>query len=301
MQIKKYHHCAGHQAAIYTLAKGKDANHVLTAGGDGWVVEWDTAAPDIGQLLAKVEGQLFSMSHLVDQALIVVGDMRGGLYWIDRNAPTNTKSVQEHQHGIFDILPLGSEQLLTAGGDGVVIRWSIVQKRPLESLQLSNKSLRCLALSSDEKLLAIGSSDGSIYLLDADSFQVLNTIVAAHLPSVFTLSFSPDGKYLYSGGRDAMLRIWDIWTTTPLQLEVPAHLYTVNHLAFSPNGRLFATASRDKTFKLWDTETNTLVKVVDTMRHGSHINSVNRLLWVHDGLLATCSDDRAMMLWEITL
>jgi WD40 repeat protein len=115
---------------------------------------------------------------------------------------------------------------------------------------------------------------------------------------VFSLAFSPDEQYLVSGGRDAMLRVWDV-NDQFTQLSVqPAHMYTINDLAFSPDGRFLITASRDRTIKCWDAQTFELLKVVDTLRYGSHPRSVNCLYWA-DQLLVSGGDDRQAMIWEI--
>ncbi len=47
-----------------------------------------------------------------------------------------------------------------------------------------------------------------------------------------------------------------------------------------------------------DSAESKLLKVVDTIRNGGHINSVNRLLWL-PGCLVSCSDDRTVMLWGV--
>ncbi|MBK7939593.1 MAG: hypothetical protein IPJ82_22020 [Lewinellaceae bacterium] len=94
------------------------------------------------------------------------------------------------------------------------------------------------------------------------------------------------------------MRVWDLENNFRLVSEQPAHLFTLNHIVFSPDGQFFATASRDKTIKIWDAATFQLLKVVDTIRNGGHINSVNRLLWL-PGCLVSCSDDRTVMLWWV--
>ena len=303
MKIEKIHTCTGHRAAVYALAPGKDERHFLSAGGDGWVAEWNLDNPEIGQLAASTEVQIFSLCSLPDGRL-VAGDMNGGVRWIDRSMPENTRNIQHHGKGTFDILAAGN-WVFTIGGDGILTRWDLEKSRSLESLQLSNQALRSISFSEKRKELSVGASDNSIYLLDVETFEIKHVVKNAHTNSVFAVAYSPDARYLLSGGRDAMLRVWDLENPqslnphlSPLTPEQPAHLFTLNHIVFSPEGNLFATASRDKTLKIWDAQTFQLLKVVDTIRYGGHINSVNRLLWLPDCLLS-CSDDRTVILWRM--
>lgn len=299
MKIEKIHTCTGHRAAVYALAPGKDERHFFSAGGDGWVAEWNLDDPETGQLAASSGTQIFSLCSLPDGRL-VAGDMNGGVRWIDRSAPDVTRNIQHHAKGTFDILAAGM-WVFTVGGDGILTRWDLEKGNSVESFQLSNQALRSISFSEKRKELAVGASDNSIYFLDAETFELRHTLKDAHTNSVFATAYSPDGGYLLSGGRDAMLRVWDLDLTphsSPLTPNFPAHLFTVNHIVFSPDGQFFATASRDKTLKIWDAGTFQLLKVIDTMRHGGHINSVNRLLWLPD-CLVSCSDDRSVMLWRV--
>lgn len=296
MKIEKTHTCTGHRAAIYALAAGKDERHFRSAGGDGWVVEWNLDDPETGRLVASVENRIFSLCTL-DSRRMIAGNMDGGVHWIDRDFPEATRNIQHHRKGVYDILPLG-EWVFTAGGDGMLTRWNMEKGSSVESFQLSAQALRAIAFSPERRELAVGASDHAIYLLDADTLELKRTLSGAHTNSVFTLAYTPDGRHLLSGGRDAMLRVWATDEDYRLVSEQAAHLFTINHINFSPDGRLFATASRDKTLKIWDAATFQLLKVVDTLRYGAHINSVNRLLWLPD-CLVSCSDDRTLMLWHI--
>jgi WD40 repeat protein len=285
----------GHQAAIYGLARGADDRHFLSAGGDGWITSWTLDTPDLGQLVARVEGQVFALASAPD-GLILAGDMIGGLHWVRPDDPVPTAGRQAHQKGIFAI-EIIDNQVLTAGGDGVLTRWRMDTQRATDSIHLSATALRAVGISTFRKTIAVGASDGSIYLLDLDTLSLKHTMRGAHNLSVFSVAWSPDGRYLLSGGRDALLQVWDAEQDFALVSSQAAHLFTINHLQFAPDGRHFATASRDKSIRIWDSTTWQLVKALDTVRDQGHLNSVNRLLWLPDQLLS-CSDDRTVIGWS---
>ena len=294
-QIARY---TGHRAALYALAPGRDDRHFLSAGGDGWITEWDIDAPEAGRVVANIETQVFSLCALDDPDRIVAGNMTGGLHWITRSKPDSTRNVQHHKNkGVYALRQHG-EYVFSAGGDGVLTRWSAAAGHALESIQLSNQALRCMDISAQRREIAVGASDHSLYLLDLDTFAVKKILPKAHGNSVFAVAYAPDGQHLLTGGRDAMLRVWDISSDLALVKEQAAHWFTLNHLVFSPDGTLFATASRDKTIKIWDAQDFNLLKVLDVQRFGSHANSVNQLLWLPEGLLS-CSDDRSVLRWFV--
>ena len=318
IDIKKIAHLTGHQGSVYTLTPSMTPQYFLSGGGDGWVVEWDLAKPEVGKLLAKVESNIFSLLFIKNKNLIIAGNRDGGIHFIDLNDTTQNKNVAHHSKGIYSIQIIDN-QLFTLGGEGVITRWSLGEKRALESFQLSSKSLRCVDYSPQRHEFAVGASDGNIYFLDEK--LTLKKIIKAHESSVFTLKYAPNAPYLLSGGRDALLNIWHLEADYQKINSTPAHNFTINDLTFHPqNPTLFATASRDKTIKIWQlNDLNlpeekqdivepappskmgvTLLKVLDTVRHGGHINSVNSLLWssYHNHLVSS-SDDRSIIVWEI--
>jgi WD40 repeat protein len=318
MDIKKIAQLTGHQAAVFAVGEGRTPQHIISGAGEGWLVEWDLATPDVGRLLAKVERNIFSLQFVKHQNRIVVGDMDGGVRFVNLDNPEKTLNIKHHSKGCFDIQLLNN-QLFTIGGEGTITRWSVEESRSLESLQLSAKSLRALDICVEKREIAIGASDGNVYFLDLDTFDLKKTIKAAHTNSVFAVRYTPDGTHLLTGGRDAFLSLWqlDRVENTPV-FTAPAHLFTLNSIAFHPTSpRLFATASRDKTIKIWQFEVPSLtfegmndfklqtsnfklLKVIDTIRLGCHIRSVNRLFWSpFEDYLISVSDDRSLMVWAI--
>jgi len=288
----------GHRASIYTLVQGNSSSEFLSGGGDGWVVHWDLANTEKAKVLAKVEGNIFSLLYVPEKQLLLAGNMYGGLHWISLDEKQDLRNIAHHKNGIYDIRYVNNH-IYTAGGDGKLSKWESEVMRPIETFQLTAESLRSLAYNEARQEWAVGASDNAIYLLDND-LNIKKRIENAHENSVFTVKYSPDGKYLLSGSRDAHLKVWDIANDFKLKSAQPAHWFTVNDIVYHPEGHLFATASRDKTIKIWAADTFKLLKVIDTARNGCHINSVNKLLWTaHENMLISCSDDRTIMLWHV--
>jgi WD40 repeat protein len=301
MEVKKIATLTGHNASVFKVIEGKTPQHLLSADGAGWIVEWDLADPEIGRLIAKAEGNIFALAFLKEKNILLAGTMYGGVHWLNLNDTSLNKSIAQHEKGVFGI-EIVENDVFTIGGEGTITRWSSATQRTVESHQLSQQPLRAIAYSAVRDELAIASSDRTIYFLDR-KLNLKRKIHQAHHHSVFSVCYSPDGKLLWSGGRDAHLNIWNI-ENDEIQLvsSQPAHFFTINAIAYSLDQTYVITGSRDKTIKIWDAATFELLKVVDTLRNGGHINSVNSLLASpYNNYIVSGSDDRRVMVWEAYL
>lgn len=303
LNVHKRHHLSGHNAAIFGLQPGWEADTFLSAAGDGWIVSWNLQAPDPGRLIARVEEQIFSLARLPAERVLIAGTLSGGVHWIDLEQPERTRNIAHHHRGTFDLLTT-EYGVFSVGGDGLLSAWSTSERRARESLRLSHQALRCLDYSPARDELAVGSSDHNIYLLDAKRMSLRATLPGAHANSVFSLRYHPNGRYLLSGGRDAHLRIWDLeGGSGPTEISAQAaHWFTINAIVFSPDHRWFATGSRDKSIKIWDSQSFELLKVVEIVRSAGHRNSVNTLLWhPRQQQLISAGDDRSIIIWDIAV
>lgn len=297
MEIKLGNKLIGHKGSIYTLAYDISRHHLLSGGGDGWLVSWPEGQKD-GKLIADVGDQIFSLLYLAEQDRLAAGSMSGDLYWVSENAAASAQKKLFHKRGIYDLLKYDGV-LISAGGDGRLGFWNLDTRDIDESVSLSHKSLRCLALSPSSTRLAVGSSDGCIYILKCLDWSVSNVIENAHLPSVFTLGWL-DEQTLVSGGRDAHLKVWKLLNTSTPVIDLSAHWYTINHVLCHADVPIIATASRDKTIRIWHQDDFQLVMSLDASKSGGHINSVNRLAWSEDGSeLYAASDDATISVWTI--
>lgn len=107
----------------------------------------------------------------------------------------------------------------------------------------------CLAVSPDDRLIAVGDLTGEIAIVRASDLQIVRTI-EAHDNIVSSLAFSPDGTLLLSGSSDGTVKLFSVASGDEKDCE--SHGDWVRGVAFSPDGKYAASiAFSDKTVKVW--------------------------------------------------
>jgi hypothetical protein len=290
LQIERIDTFSGHRGPVYALEKGIDSLF-YSAGSDGWVVQWNLAKPDVGKVIAQVEGSVYAMK-LDTSGILWIGHNYEGIQGIQVDDQTQVFAIPTKGLSIFSITFVGSNAWI-GHNEGLITVVDLVTKSVIKHIKASSTSVRSFCVLADDRVAA-GYTDGFVRVFDAD-FQLIHTF-KAHDSSVFSLQSR--GGELYSVGKDARIKRWS--KDFQLLNEVIGHIYAIHDIQFSPDGKWFATASMDKTVKVWESETLTLLKVLDASRHGGHKNSVNKLIWSSfNDLLVSASDDKNLSIWKI--
>ena len=274
-------------------------NCFYSSGADGLIVEWQKDIKDGGKLIATIGKPVYSMLLDEESLQLLCGTSRGNLHIIDLKENKEIKNIEVHNLGIFD-MRFTDKHLITCGGDGVV---AILDKEDfslIKKINHSEKSARIIAVHPSHKEFSVGYSDFEIRTFECSNFDLIRTL-SGHTNSVFALAYSPDGNFLLSSGRDAMIKVWDIKKQHNLIMDIPAHTLQIKCIAFNLEGNLFASSSMDKTIKIWDAYTFELLKVIDFARNESHTNCINKILWLNNNEFVSCSDDKKVMSWNISL
>jgi WD40 repeat protein len=149
--------------------------------------------------------------------------------------------------------------LLTSTSSGIKGRmtlWRVSDGTMLASYPVDQPPLgphaSAFATTPDLQLVAYGSPEGRIHILDLHSGNELWSAQAAKL-RVTALAFSPDGRLLASaaGYEEKDIRLWDVAAGRETG-RLEGHSAFVTSLLFWPDGKRLASSSVDQTIRIWD-------------------------------------------------
>jgi len=298
MTVEKTAELTGHGNPIFTLELSQKPGILFTGGNDKGLVEWSLKDNSFIKVMFPVAASIYAVHGPVGLPLLFTGLRNGDVLVFDFVKQQLQPALKDHQKPIFDIKSVNKKrELLVASEDGTVSVWSMETLKLLHTIKVSNDTIRCIAVSPDEKQVAFGCRNNQIHIYDLEDYSLLKTL-NGHTMSVFSLQYAPDGSYLLSGGRDAQVKIWDTVSYNLLH-NIPAHLFAVNSIAFHLDQPYFATGSMDKSIKIWGADDFKLYKNISREKgYAGHQLSINKLAWNGNRLLSV-SDDKKVIVWEV--
>ncbi|MEU5879742.1 TIR domain-containing protein [Spirillospora sp. NPDC047279] len=191
-----------------------------------------------------------------------------------------------------------------------------------------------LAYSPGGAVLAVGSEDGGVLIVDAVTGTPLRTL-EGHRDRAYAVAFDRGGNMLASGSADGAVRLWDLATgrcahtltvhdegvwpvvfgpgaqvaagaadgvirvwdaaTGELRHELPGHTAPVYTAVFDPVRPRMVTGDASGTLRVWDLATGELDRTLT-----GHRGAVYRAVFHPDGSLLAAGDEAGVVrLWDI--
>ena len=214
-----------HDGSVLRMIFTPDGRTLVTAGEDGRVLAWNLERGSIAQRLSAHSGPI--------DGLDLAGDGR---------------------------------TLITAATDTRAILWDLAGDRRLDKQFDVGRRFavfqtpRGIAVSPDDRTLALTHSDGVVDLIDTQTLRRRASLRAID-GNAASVGFSPDGRLLAVTGEGGRLRLWNARTLAPAG-ELSGMRGYSQALAFSPDGKLIAAAEADvrepRPLRVWDVRRRTL-------------------------------------------
>ena len=299
MIVQKTAELTGHANPIFTLELSQKSGILFTGGNDKGLVEWSLKDFAFIKVMFPVNASIYAIHCPEGYPLMFAGLRSGEVLVFDFIQQKLLKPLRHHRKAIFDIKSsVKKDELLVASEDGTASVWSLKTLELVHAINVSKDTLRCIAISPDQKQVAFGCRDNHTAVYDLEDYTIVKAL-HGHTMAVFSAAYSPDGAYLATGSRDAQIKIWDSNTYQEIK-NIPAHLFAVNHIAFHPTLPYFATASMDKSIKIWGADDFKLYKNISREKgYPGHVLSINKLAWNGPNQLLSVSDDKNIFCWDI--
>lgn len=297
MEISLLQTLSGHSGAIYALHRISNTE-ILSAGADGYIVQWDLNKENSGKAIVHVPGVVYSFCVIKGSGLIWVGTDLGMIHCVDKLTGKEIKAINSELGGVFCMRVLKNGHIVSSHASGHIALWDSMSGQLKKVVKISNQKIRDIAVNSQSTHLALACSDNSIYIYDILNSTTKESFIA-HSPACNAVVFHPSKSWLISGGRDAHINVWNWENNFESVMKIPAHNYAVYSLVFSDDSNWLLSASRDKTCKIWNADDLSIIKRITPENTQAHTYSINQAIWIDNYTLAASGDDRMIRIWRM--
>ncbi|MCX6031512.1 MAG: TIR domain-containing protein [Chloroflexi bacterium] len=252
----------GHTEAVWGVLFRPDSRLLATTGWDNAVRLWcvEDGAPEA--LLTGHTAEIWNSAFSPDGQFLATPDSTGTIRLWRTQAGGELAGYAASPKPIT-ALALAGNLVTVAGDDGMVELWW-PDVGATQVYTVGQARLTAVAASGDGALLAVGSADGQIALVDAAQGAVIANW-PAQVGAVRALLFLSDGVYLASGGAGGTIRLWDLrrlGTGQPVR-ELRGHENDVTALAAGGDAATLVSASGDGTARVWNWQTGQQTALFD--------------------------------------
>ncbi len=207
----------GHSREVVAVAISPDGKRCGTASKDGTARLWDLDNSEHAAAVLSHPEEVYDIDFSADGSSVATTSEKGGLWlWDARTGQVRGQPLVGKEQGPWRcrvrFMPK-SDRLITASADNTIRVWDL-PRRQFRSTRPDGGPITSLAVSPDDRWIAVGRQDGEVDVLSAESLR-LERVFQEHFYPVGSVAFSPDGSELASVSWDGMLKLWPVPVIEP--------------------------------------------------------------------------------------
>jgi U3 small nucleolar RNA-associated protein 12 len=211
-----------------------------------------------------------------------------------------------HRADIRCLALSSDDRMLASASHGSLKIWNVRTQSCIRTLDCGYAL--CAAFLPGDKIVVIGTREGTLEIFDIASSTLLETM-KAHDRDIWSLQVHPDGKSMVTGSADKSAKFWDfrilqeevLGTTRKTSKLTLAHTRTLKVsedilvLRFSPDARLLAVSTLDSTVKVFFVDTLKLFLSL----YGHKLPVLSMDISYDSKLIVTSSADKNVRIWGL--
>lgn len=236
---------------------------------------------------------------------VLSNDKKKGTEIPDYNR-TLSVDMPGHRSDIRCVALSSDDRMLATASNGSLKIWNAKTQSCLRTLECGYAI--CLAFLPGDKIVVVGTREGTLEVFDIAASTLLDTI-KAHERDIWSLQVSPDGKGLVTGSADKSAKFWEfkviqeevLGTNRKNPKLTLVHSRTLKvaddilSVCFSPDERLLAVSTLDSTVKVFFVDT---LKLYLTL-YGHKLPVLSMDISYDSKLIVTSSADKNVRVWGL--
>ena len=284
----------GHRAYVIALLFWPDGKTLASAAADQTIRIWDVAEKRALAVLRGQKDEIHRLALLPDNSTLISGAKDGTVMVWDTAVVRRRKPIVTLPRPVqgFWAPAIRGDSVLTLANDGWLIRWGGRDFQEAESLVQVQPDPQGVCLSSDQRLLAVGTDTGVVKLWDVSQRRLYREIEIATgkvLPRMF---LSGDTRLAVWNAGNRTLAIHDVTTGRLISFwSAPGNESGPD--AFSPDGRWCLTSGPDRQMLLRDLSSGRELGALRTT------SGLGRAFSPDGKQLAIAYDSGLVRLWDV--
>ncbi|MFK7904003.1 MAG: hypothetical protein AB8B69_02715 [Chitinophagales bacterium] len=256
---------AEENAKVAKKAKEKAEGLQRLAEASGLAVKSIRVEDEKSKIKSLLAAEAYHIYYENPLALDYNSDIYSGLYYGLRAIHgINFNAVHDEHKGAVRSIRFNNsgKSIYTTGSDGSLLKWNIkswsgtkTPKFSIDKITSQREIMNNLAISSNNKWLAVGGKINAIEVYDVKDFNAVPKKVNAHSgKEVLFIEFLPDNQTFVSAAKDKTVKTYNLQSGKMALLDSSQSPITA--LAIGAGGEIIVWGTENGQITCWNTKTN---------------------------------------------